>query len=172
MSEIYKTVPGFAPQPHAYGKCIDDDAHFFLCDYLNLSVHNANANKETTKGEEKISEKGKDRDGTSRLPDPVCLGKKLAELHHKSQSPTEKFGFHCVTFDGKLPLNTTWNSNWTSFFTRLIRDVYSLDVDVNGFWRELDEVMQVTLEKLIPRLLNPLTANGRTIKPCLIHGDL
>ncbi|KAI1777246.1 Fructosamine kinase-domain-containing protein [Hypoxylon cercidicola] len=32
--------------------------------------------------------------------------------------------------------------------------------------------MQVTLEQLIPRLLNPLTADGRSIKPCLIHGDL
>ncbi|KAJ5933739.1 hypothetical protein N7454_006068 [Penicillium verhagenii] len=53
-----------------------------------------------------------------------------------------------------------------------MRDVYKLDVEINGFWKELDDAMQITLEKLIPRLLDPLTADGRSIKPCLIHGDL
>jgi protein-ribulosamine 3-kinase len=145
MSEIYNTLPGIAPQPHGYGKCEDQEAHFFLCDYLPID---------------------------HELPDPVRLGEKLAELHRKSESPTGKFGFHCITFDGMLPLNTAWDSSWTSFFQTLMRDVYKLDVKVNGFWQELDDVMQITLEKLIPRLLNPLTAEGRSIKPCLIHGDL
>ncbi|KAJ5921214.1 Fructosamine/Ketosamine-3-kinase [Penicillium verhagenii] len=145
MNEIYQTLPDFAPKPRGYGKCQNQEAHFFICDFLTIS-HN--------------------------LPDPVHLGKKLAELHHKSQSPTGKFGFHCTTFDGKLPLNTTWDSNWTSFFTKLMRDVYQLDVEINGFWKELDDAMQITLERLIPRLLHPFTADGRSIKPCLIHGDL
>ncbi|AEO68267.1 uncharacterized protein THITE_2117702 [Thermothielavioides terrestris NRRL 8126] len=145
MSEIYNTLPSIAPQPRGYGKCKDENAYFFICDYLPIN---------------------------HELPNPERLGKKLAELHKMSQSPTGKFGFHCTTFDGKLPLNTTWDSNWTSFFTRLVRDVYKLDVEVNGFWKELDDAMQVTFDKLIPRLLDPLTANGRTIKPCLIHGDL
>jgi fructosamine-3-kinase len=145
MSEIYNTLPSIAPQPRGYGKCKDQEAHFFLCDYLSID---------------------------HELPDPVRLGEKLAELHQKSQSPTGHFGFHCVTFDGMLPLNTTWNSSWTSFFTTLMHDVYKLDVKVNGFWQELDDAMQVTLKKLIPRLLDPLTAEGRSIKPCLIHGDL
>lgn len=30
----------------------------------------------------------------------------------------------------------------------------------------------MTLEKVIPRLLEPLQSDGRSIKPCLIHGDL
>ncbi|KAI0894727.1 Fructosamine/Ketosamine-3-kinase [Annulohypoxylon nitens] len=145
MHEIYSTSPNFAPQPRGYGKCDNENAHFFICDYLTIS-HD--------------------------LPNPVRLGKKLAELHRNSNSPTGKFGFHVTTFDGKLPLNTTWDSNWTSFFKKLILDVYNLDTEVNGFWKELDDVMQITLEKLIPRLLDPLTAEGRSIKPCLIHGDL
>jgi protein-ribulosamine 3-kinase len=144
-SEIYKTLPTFAPQPRGYGDCQDQDAHFFLCDYLYLD---------------------------HELPDPARLGEKLAELHHKSESPTGKFGFSCVTFDGKLPLNTAWESSWTTFFTTLMHDVYKLDVEVNGFWKELDDIVQTTLEKLIPRLLDTLVAEGRTIKPCLIHGDL
>ncbi|KAJ5646091.1 hypothetical protein N7490_002463 [Penicillium lividum] len=145
MNEIYQTLPDFAPKPRGYGKCQDQEAHFFICDFLTID---------------------------HELPDPVRLGEKLAELHHKSQSPTGKFGFHCTTFDGKLPLNTTWDDNWTSFFTTLMRDVYQLDVEINGPWKELDDVVQITLEKLIPRLLDPLTADGRSIKPCLIHGDL
>ncbi|KAI1410401.1 Fructosamine/Ketosamine-3-kinase [Hypoxylon sp. FL1857] len=145
MREIYNTLPDFAPQPRGYGKCANENAHFFLCDYLSIS---------------------------QGLPDPVQLGEKLAELHRKSKSPTGKFGFHVTTFDGKLPLNTTWDSNWTSFFQKLMRDVYTLDTEINGFWKELDDVMKITLEKLIPRLLDPLTADGRSIKPCLIHGDL
>ncbi|KAL2015462.1 hypothetical protein VTK56DRAFT_5387 [Thermocarpiscus australiensis] len=146
MSEIYKTLPSIAPHPRGYGKCKDEqEAHFFLCDYLPID---------------------------DKLPNPDRLAEKLAELHLKSQSPTGKFGFHCTTFDGKLPLTTTWDSNWTSFFTRLMRDVYKFDVEVNGSWQELDDAMQITFEKLIPRLLDALTAEGRTIKPCLIHGDL
>jgi fructosamine-3-kinase len=146
MVEIFNTVPSFAPQPLGYGQCDQDpDAHFFLCEYLTID---------------------------HVLPDPVSLGKNLAELHRKSQSPTGKFGFHCTTFDGKLPLNTTWDSDWKSFFTTLMCDVYKLDVEINGFWKELDDAMQVMLHKLIPRLLDPLTADGRTVKPCLIHDDL
>ncbi|KAI0888131.1 Fructosamine/Ketosamine-3-kinase [Annulohypoxylon maeteangense] len=145
MLEIHSTSPNFAPQPRAYGKCDNENAYFFLCDYLTIN-HD--------------------------LPNAVQLGKKLAELHHKSISPTGKFGFHVTTFDGKLPLNTTWDSNWTSFFKKLMLDVYKLDTEINGFWKPLDDVMQITLEKLIPRLLDPLIADGRSIKPCLIHGDL
>lgn len=146
MWEIHEKLPSIAPQPYGFGKCRDGDAHFFLCDYIRIK-HN-------------------------ELPDPSRLGLKLAELHQTSQSPTGQFGFHCTTFDGKLPLTTAWDSNWTSFFTKLIRGVYDLDVGVNRVWKELDDVMQVTTDKLIPRLLDPLTADGRTIKPCLIHSDL
>ena len=145
MSEIYKTLPSIAPQPRGHGKCHGEEAHFFLCDYLQID---------------------------HGLPDAARLGKKLAELHIKSQSPTGKFGFHCTTFDGKLPLSTTWDNNWTTFFARLMRDVYHLDVHVNGLWVELDAAVKMTLDRVIPRLLDPLTADGRTIKPTLIHGDL
>ena len=38
-------------------------------------------------------------------------------------------------------------------------------------WPEFDVVCKLTLEKVVPRLLLPLQSNGRTLKPCLIHGD-
>ncbi|KAI0602217.1 Fructosamine/Ketosamine-3-kinase [Biscogniauxia sp. FL1348] len=145
MLEIYRTLPTFAPMPRGHGKCHSQNAHFFICDYLTID---------------------------HELPDATRLGEKLAELHRRSLPPTGKFGFHVTTYDGKLPLNTTWDSSWTSFFKKLMYDVYQLDVQVNGFWDELDTVMKITLDRLIPRLLDPLTSDGRSIKPCLIHGDL
>lgn len=38
-------------------------------------------------------------------------------------------------------------------------------------WPEFDVVRDVTLQKVVPRLLLPLQAGGRILKPRLIHGD-
>jgi protein-ribulosamine 3-kinase len=38
-------------------------------------------------------------------------------------------------------------------------------------WAEFDVVCQLTLEKVVPRLLLPLQENGHALKPSLIHGD-
>ena len=47
----------------------------------------------------------------------------------------------------------------------------SLDEEKNGNWEEFQIVCDLTLEKVVPRLLEPLQSEGRSIKPCLIHGD-
>ncbi|KAJ0115033.1 vegetative incompatibility protein 4 [Diaporthe amygdali] len=145
MKELEGAVPSLVPQAKAAGKCLDSEGAFFLCDYLEIDHRPAN---------------------------PEQLGKKIAELHRASESPTGKFGFHLTPYDGKLPLAAEWDSNWTSFFTKLLSGVYQLDKKVNGSWPELDDAMELTLKTVIPRLLNRLTEDGRTVKPCLIHGDL
>ncbi|KAK8136999.1 Vegetative incompatibility protein het-e-like protein, partial [Apiospora sp. TS-2023a] len=146
MSAIYNTMPSIVPKPCGYGLYDRENrTHFFLCDYLDI---------------------------THELPDSVKLGKELANFHIKSKSPTGKFGFHCTTFDGKNPLNTSWDSSWTSYFRRLMRDIYELEKAANGYSKEFDDVIQLALDKVIPRLLGALVADGRTIKPTLIHGDL
>ena len=38
-------------------------------------------------------------------------------------------------------------------------------------WPEFDVVCDLTLQKVVPRLLLPLQAEGRILKPCLLHGD-
>ena len=38
-------------------------------------------------------------------------------------------------------------------------------------WPEFDAVCDLTLAKVVPRLLLPLQSEGRTLKPCLMHGD-
>lgn len=144
MLSIFNTVPSFVPQPRGHGKCLESDGFFFFCDYKEID---------------------------HRAPDPTRLGERLSELHLKSRgnSPNGKFGSDHVPYDGKLPLLGEWDESWLSFFTKLMRLSYNHDIRANGHWQELDDVMQVVFDKLIPRLLGPLEGN---IEPCLIHGDL
>lgn len=128
MAELAKTVPSLVPMPRAAGKCLGaGEGAFFMCDYLEIDHRPAN---------------------------PVQLGKKIAELHRSSVSPTGKFGFHLTPYDGKLPLRAEWDSSWTSFFTKLLKGVHQLDAQVNGSWPELDDAMQLTLQTVVS--INPL----------------
>ncbi|KAI0205357.1 Fructosamine kinase-domain-containing protein [Astrocystis sublimbata] len=145
MFELSKTMPSLVPMPQAFGPCLDSDGFFFLCDYLPID---------------------------HRRPDPVKLAEKVSELHRRSMSPTGQFGFHVTPYDGKLPLKVEWDRSWVSFYSKLLRGVYELDTQANGSWHEFDVAMRVTLEKVIPKLLGPLEEGGRSVKPCLIHGDL
>lgn len=47
-----------------------------------------------------------------------------------------------------------------------------LNLDRGGPWPEIEVLRTDMLKKVIPRLLRPLETNGRTVKPCLVHGDL
>ena len=109
---------------------------------------------------------------TGKMPDPVLLGARVAELHRKSNSPTGMFGYQFSTFDGAKKQNVDWDPSWASFFAKLLKQFYELDTRTNGLWKELDEVFQRCVTHLIPRLLGILQSDGRTIKPCLIHGDM
>lgn len=145
MLELWKTMPNLVPRPVAQGQCHGIDASYFICDYLEID---------------------------HRPPNAAKLGKKIAELHQISTSPTGQFGFHVTPYDGKLPLTADWDPSWTSFYGKLLNGVHQLDIQVNGHWPELDDVMEVILKKVVPRLLEPLESDGKSVKPCLIHGDL
>ncbi|KAB5560257.1 Fructosamine kinase-domain-containing protein [Coniochaeta sp. 2T2.1] len=145
MVELYKTMPSIVPTPRAWGQCVELDACFFLLDYRQMD---------------------------HRPPNAVKLGQKIAELHHRSVSPTGKFGFHIQPYDGKLPLMAEWDGSWISFYGKLLACVYAHDSRVNGLWKEYDDAMHLTLEKVIPRLLGALEEDGESVKPCLIHGNL
>ena len=106
------------------------------------------------------------------LPDPIRLGRQLAELHRKSISPTGKFGFHVPTYDRRLPQVVDWDSSWASFFGKMLLGTLQLDIEVNSPWKELEEVVGRTVKEVIPILLGNLETEGRSLKPCLIHGDL
>lgn len=37
---------------------------------------------------------------------------------------------------------------------------------------EFEELKKEVMDKVVPRLLRPLETGGRSITPCLVHGDL
>lgn len=148
MSELYKIAPDFVPKPYGWGshRSVDgEETHFLLQEFIEMTTHD--------------------------LPDPEKLCSKLATLHKDSFS-AEYFGFHINTFQGHIPqaVNTRF-STWTPFFTHILKYVTELDMKVNGTWNSLATLECRVFIKVIPRLVGALE-NGRTIKPCLIHGDL
>jgi len=88
--------------------------------------------------------------------DAVQLAAGLAHLHHKSQSPTGKFGFHVKTYHGIIPqFVDRWEDSWAVLFGRLLE--HFVDLAKHAFqWPEFDIVSQLTLDKVAPRLLLPL----------------
>lgn len=147
MLELYNTAPQITPKPYGWGRVASEPClYFYVCDFIPL---------------------------THAMPEPVKLAKVIADLHKTSVSPTGKFGFHLPTYDGWQPQEVgQWDDSWTSCFARLLKGLWELDSKMNGNWAELDAAMETTLAEVIPRLIGILERDGRSIKPCLIHGDL
>ncbi|KAL8782991.1 MAG: hypothetical protein Q9213_004948 [Squamulea squamosa] len=147
MLEIYKAEPSLVPHSYGCGQFSNDGVttYFLLSDFIDMS---------------------------EELPDHVELNKRITNLHRKSVSPTAKFGFFTTTFHGKIPQQVSWDSSWTSFYTRLLQDALRQDFGLNGPCPVLEKVSSRVLDKVIPRLLGVLESDGRSIRPVLIHGDL
>jgi protein-ribulosamine 3-kinase len=148
MTELHKTMPNFVPKPHSWGRYRAEniDAYFFLQEFIDMS---------------------------DQLPDPDQLCSKLSILHRTSVSPTGKFGFHITSCQGHVPQAVTpWETCWTDLFARLFQHVADLDTKTNGHWEALSILEKKILSHVIPKLIGNLEREGRSIKPCLIHGDL
>lgn len=147
MKAIEHYLPSFVPRPCAWGKFTKSppETFFFLMDFLDLS--------------------------TGEL-DPQDFCAMLADLHTRSVSPTGKFGFHVITCHGPNSQNTEWHDNWCFYFTRLLEQFFYREIDFNGPWQEYQDAFEILKRDVVPRLLEPLQADGRTLKPSLIHGDL
>ena len=143
---IHAVVPDFTTKPIAWGTYDTvKDTHFYLCNFPEM---------------------------THEMPDPYAFTAHLAKLHQESVSPTGNFGFHVQTFNGRLPQLEGWESSWETYFTKSLRLVLELEREVNGHDADLESLLQVLFEKVIPRLLRPLETGGRKVKPSLVHGDL
>lgn len=146
LSTIKSVMPDFVPQPYGRGQCKSSPGTYFLImEFLDL---------------------------IAEVPDPATFAKLVTELHRKGESPTGKFGFPLPTCHGKIVQPNTWDSDWCRYFTRLITIFYDADMAVNGPVPGYAEAFATLKERVIPGLLEPLQANGRVIKPSLIHGDL
>lgn len=104
-------------------------------------------------------------------PDPSPFCEQIAAMHRDSVSPTGKFGYHMITCHGPHPQNTAWESSWSVYFSRLLRQFFDREINTNDHDEEY-EAMFRRLEDIIPVMLEPLQAEGRVLKPCLVHGDL
>jgi protein-ribulosamine 3-kinase len=147
LKAIHQVSPEFAPKPYGWGKYEKAEASYFLLAEF--------------------------RDVGEQPPDPVKFTARLAEMHKLSQSPTGKFGFHVKTCHAKaIQATDLWEDSWEVLYRKQLEHMLKLDNEKHGDWPELTMVSNLTLEKVIPRLLRPLQSDGRSIKPCLVHGDL
>ena len=148
LKAIHAVSPEFAPMPHAWGRLgkLEPETYFLLAEF---------------------------RDVGEQPPDPPAFTARLAELHQNSISPTGKFGFHTTTCHAKLTqITDCWEESWAKLYQKQLDHIVKMDLDKNGYWPEFKILCDITLDKVIPRLLEPLQSEGRSIKPCLIHGDL
>jgi len=145
MSEVYKFTPHFTPKPHAFGRYVDEDIYFFITQFVAMEFP---------------------------LPEPKQLGQKLAQLAHTSISPTGMLGMDLNNCQGPTLQALEWESTWTGFFTKFLQHGFDRDAEINGCWENLDILSERLISHVIPRLIGALEANGRTVKPCLIHGDI
>ena len=148
MTEIYSYMPDFVPKPITCGKLQDESpkgTFFYLSEFIRL-------------------------DSKGILPSDVC--RLIAQLHETSISPTGKFGFHQATFQGPHEQIVTWEDNWCTYFSRLLLQWFNQEVASNGPDGEYEATYRKFVRDVIPRILEPLQSDGRSLKPCLIHGDL
>jgi protein-ribulosamine 3-kinase len=147
MEELYYYMPSNVPRPIAWGQLTQStpDTYFLLLEFIELCMD---------------------------MVDPIEFCEQIATLHKTSKSPTGHFGFHLDTFQGPNRQITQWESDWCTYFTRLLDGFFVTEVDINGPDEEYEKAYQTLKTKVIPLLLKPLQSEGRSIQPCLIHGDL
>jgi protein-ribulosamine 3-kinase len=76
-----------------------------------------------------------------------------------------------ATFQGLVPQFADWTDTWEEFFSRSFRRLVENEEKAQGPDPEMQDLEKAIFEKVIPRLLRPLETGGRTIRPCLVHGD-
>ncbi|KAH0563490.1 hypothetical protein GP486_001941 [Trichoglossum hirsutum] len=146
MSALHNTMPDLAPKPIAWGTYASNpNIHFFLCSFHDM---------------------------TDEVPDVEVFPAKIAELHMKGVSPNGKFGFPVVTYQGRLPQDTTWCDTWEECFSRSLKRMLELEEEAQGYNEKMSFLSNAIMTKVIPRLLRPLETEGHQIQPRLVHGDL
>lgn len=147
MEELYYYMPEMVPRPIAWGQLTQSspETYFLLLEFIELCMD---------------------------MVDPIEFCEQIAILHKTGKSPTGKFGFHLDTFQGPNRQITQWESDWCTYFTRLLDGFLVVEIDINGPNEEYQKTFETLKTKIIPLLLKPLQSEGRSIEPCLIHGDL
>ncbi|KAK8867654.1 Fructosamine kinase-domain-containing protein [Apiospora arundinis] len=146
MSLLFRISPGLVPKPVAWGTYQDmPQFHFFLCDFHDM---------------------------TEELPPVEEFTASIARLH-KASIPLSpgKFGFPVTTYQGPIAQDNSWCDTWEEFFRQGMVRMLQREEDVHGPDPELSVLCEQLYDKVIPRLLRPLTVL-KSIAPVLVHGDL
>jgi len=146
MKALHAAAPTLVPKPHAWGQVdvTEPTMYFFLCDFIELSDQNSDA---------------------------VQLCSKLVALHKSTQSPNNLFGFHVNPLRGNLPLNTTWTASWKELFAQILRGTLASYQRVNGTRQGISQLVESVVEIVVAQVRDScLEAEGRSIKPSLVHG--
>jgi protein-ribulosamine 3-kinase len=145
MKALNNVLPITAPKPWAWGKYKSEESYFMIMDFREVG---------------------------EQPPNPVKFTARLAELHKKSVSPTGKFGFHTTTCHSTIgQVTDLWEESWAELYKKQLAHMFAMDREKHSSWPEFEELCDLTLTKVIPRLLGPLQSEGRSIKPCLVHGN-
>ncbi|KAK3305582.1 Fructosamine kinase-domain-containing protein [Chaetomium strumarium] len=146
LKAIRAVSPAIVPEPYAWGKYDGSGTYFLVAEYREVG---------------------------EQPPNPIRFTKRLAEMHKKSLSPTGKFRFHVTTCHAKLPqITDCWEDSWAVLYRKQLAHMINLDEQKHSEWPEFKIACQLVLDKVIPRLLEPLQSDGRSITPYLVHGDL
>ncbi|KAL4751310.1 hypothetical protein BDW72DRAFT_173823 [Aspergillus terricola var. indicus] len=147
--ESLKEISSFCdhvPEPYAWGRYMENNTEysFLLVEYLQLQKQPA---------------------------DPHPLARALAALHQASCSPTGKFGFHTPTCHTRnIQSVAFWTDSWSELFTAHLSRILSTASAVFTS-PSFTQLGNIVLSTVVPALLIPLQSDGRTLKPCLVHGD-
>ncbi|KXH47819.1 hypothetical protein CSAL01_03312 [Colletotrichum salicis] len=118
-------VTGFISEPSGYGKYKKEDlpTYFYMTKFVDFDV--------------------------TRAQDPANFCNRLTELHERSQTLSDRFGFHVTTCDGNRPPNVEWESSWAEFYRKLLLHTLSLDIKKNGTWDKYERAAHQVASNLI-----------------------
>lgn len=145
LQAMYNVVPTFIPKVYKWGRLKSGPGYFLLAEFREVG---------------------------QQPPDPHRFTMRVAELHYNSKSPNGMFGFHVPTFHGNLPTYTEWEESWTVMYTKILARAMDIDQSKSDPGPAYTALRRLLFDHVIPRLLDPLSSQGRSIKPCLVHGDL
>lgn len=109
----------------------------------------------------------------------MTLAQKMARLHTTPAPVPEgfdrpMFGFPVTTCCGDTPQDNAWAESWAYFFAeRRLRFILKRSEKSNGADKELQDLVEKTANRVVPRLLGDGHLGGKDgIKPVVVHGDL
>lgn len=147
LKAMYKACPGVCADPIAWGQYASDpDAWFLLVPFMDMY---------------------------QEQPDPETLPPKLAEIHRNGLSPNGLYGFPIPVAGGSPPLTLAQSSSWEDYFARYMRYFLVAEEFAQGERpAEMERLIGILFNRIIPRLIRPLETGSRGIKPRLLHTDL